>query len=893
MIKHIKYNGYTTTPSDYECPDGDLSNMIGLATDNGSLVPIDNPKAVLTLLASKVIFIHKMNETFNYIIKNNTTGILKYVKSSESTAIEFPTVNFSSLTVYQVNAIGNTLIVLTSSGIRYFLWKSNSYTYLGNHIPELSLSFGLIGHLGESAEKKVSGFYQEDKPYISEDLISGGGALNSAEAIDIFTNSSRSIINKLVSTYAEQGHFVFPFFIRYAYRLYDGSLIMHSQPIFMDIDALSVCLSNEYETIDGQDIITFFYLKAFLIYNDIDYAAVSSTQVSNLANWSDIVKSVDVFVSAPIYTYDTNKDIESIDPMLWRKYYSICRTSSSSTYGRTYLEDLYKSAHNNQAPGSKYSLQVNLRRYDTETMMNKIMSANQFYLLRSIDISKISTTRTVLDVSSDYLSTIVNRELMSDDYDSHDTLYPKFSFTYNSRLNVTDIRKSIFPGFNPRSCSIYASSSSSVSFYFFIRDGQKEIVTHTASATNAIPNGLIYHPNPNAYKVVVQIGSTYYAIPMHRHDFLNGSVSSPLLFNANTQIDTSPTASSDLTIEIPNKIYTSEVDNPFYFPARGINTIGTSKVMALSTAAKALSQGQFGQFPLYAFTTEGVWALELADNGLYKAVQPITRDVCINPDSICQIDSSVVFATARGIMHLSGSSSECISDNIDSADLFQITDLPDALSILGNNAGYTSGVYLPGGSTVPTTTPAQLNVIPFKDYIQNCGIIYSYTLQRIIVYNPTKSYAYVYSMKSHTWGMMKSSIKSSFPSYPEAYAMIGTTLYDYSQTDSSTNPNTAITGSPILVTRPLKLDHPGELITVSEVVQRGKFQKGHVKSVLYGSRDLITWHLIWSSSDHYLRGFSGTPYIYFRILLICDLSSGESIDGCTVRYLPRFTHRLH
>jgi hypothetical protein len=888
MIKHIKYNGYTTSPSDYECPDGDLSNMIGLATDNGSLVPIDNPKAVLTLTSGKVVFIHKMTYVSNFIVRT-TTGAIQYKSGTSGTLTDLPSVTFTSLTFHQVNAIGNTLIVLTSSGIHYFLWKSNSYTYLGNHIPELSLSFGLQGNLVYPDTESVTGFYTEDVVLIPETVVSNGGSLPSDDARKVLTNSTFGLLNRFIAQQIESGKFIHPFFIRYAYRLYDGSLIMHSQPIFMDMDSI-VAFVTHYTTVG--EWVKSFTLWAHAIANDIDYAAVSSSQLTALANWKDIVKSVDIFISAPIYYYDQSADIRSLSPFIPGKYYSICKKTGSSDYKKNTIADFGLLHSESDILDINYYAQVDINRYDRESIQAKIESQNNFYLLTSISIDNITTTRTKISVPTNYLSTIVNRELMSDDYDSHDTLYPKFSFTYNSRLNVTDIRKSIFPGFHPRSCSIYASSSSSVSFYFFIRDGQKEIVTHTASATNAIPNGLIYHPNPNAYKVVVQIGSTCYAIPMHRHDFLNGSVSSPLLFNANTETSV-PTASSDLTIEIPNKIYTSEVDNPFYFPARGINTIGTSKVMALSTAAKALSQGQFGQFPLYAFTTEGVWALELADNGLYKAVQPITRDVCINADSICQIDSSVVFATARGIMHLSGSSSECISDNIDSADLFQITDLPAALSILGNNAGYTSGVYLPGGSTVPTTTPAQLNVIPFKDYIQNCGIIYSYTLQRIIVYNPTKSYAYVYSMKSHTWGMMKSSIKSSFPSYPEAYAMIGTTLFDYSQTDSSTNPNTAITGSPILVTRPLKLDHPGELITVSEVVQRGKFQKGHVKSVLYGSRDLITWHLIWSSSDHYLRGFSGTPYIYFRILLICDLSSGESIDGCTVRYLPRFTHRLH
>ena len=68
--------------------------------------------------------------------------------------------------------------------------------------------------------------------------------------------------------------------------------------------------------------------------------------------------------------------------------------------------------------------------------------------------------------------------------------------------------------------------------------------------------------------------------------------------------------SQDEVIELPNKIYTSEVNNPFFFPLSGINTIGTGEIKGICSAVKALSEGQFGQFPLYAFTDEGVWALE-------------------------------------------------------------------------------------------------------------------------------------------------------------------------------------------------------------------------------------------------------------------------------------------
>ena len=64
-----------------------------------------------------------------------------------------------------------------------------------------------------------------------------------------------------------------------------------------------------------------------------------------------------------------------------------------------------------------------------------------------------------------------------------------------------------------------------------------------------------------------------------------------------------------------------------------------------------------------------------------------------------------------------------------------------------------------------------------------------------------------------------------------------------------------------------------------------------MKVVLYGSRDLRTWFPVASSVDHYLRGFSGTPYKYFRIALVCTLTHKESIWGCTIQYTPRLVNQ--
>ncbi len=412
----------------------------------------------------------------------------------------------------------------------------------------------------------------------------------------------------------------------------------------------------------------------------------------------------------------------------------------------------------------------------------------------------------------------------------------------------------------------------------YIKQDGKDIIVYGTSGScgHEAPLLFFYYPNVNAYKAVI-IRTDYFdmahlVVPLEPHGFLNGS----FYFGgwdepAGVSQGRPPQSSiADRTIEVFNKVYTSEVNNPYIFPLLGINTVGTGRIMAISTAAKALSEGQFGQFPLYAFTDEGVWALEVSSTGSYSARQPITRDVILENTEPLQMDSAVLFATDRGIMLISGSQTQCITDVINAEEPFNVLQLPgmDKLhSMLGHDAD----------TCLPTA--------PFLDFISECGMLYDYVHQRVIVYNPNYTYAYVYSLKSKEWGMMYSTIEAGINSYPEALAV------DHNGALLNFSAMQGVETKGLLVTRPLKLETPDILKTMDTVIQRGHFQKGNVQAVLYGSRDLYNWHLVWSSKDHFLRGFRGTPYKYFRIACVTSLSATESLFGASLQFTPRQTNQ--
>ena len=908
MIKEIKYTGLTVTPSDYECPDGTIAGSMGLIHEDGAIKPIATPKTIMQLPEPmRVLYIHQVGQEEHYITLQQTKLTLQgqspktvnelywYVNG---TGIKQKIYSTTSAQIHQVTAIGNTLVILTSEGMHYSLWKEGQYVSLGNHLPELSLSFGLQGtkvYTGETFN--IGGVRETSRPGITD--------------VDQATNDTLGQVNKfLAEKVDEAGMFLYPFFVRYAYRLYDGSLTMHSAPILMTTTT-KVAPYVIGDTIEDGYL---KYCRIYAILHKLDFSAVIQDQLNQLTDWEDIIRSVDIFISQPLYSYDQSSKLKYLKTLNSARGsadlgYTISRgivyddvdtqTSGTYYYKKHSVIDLLAGGATTTI-GNYY---VELPQKDSDTIIGNIKDCSLFYYLKSYKISEIPTTRTVVEIKSDYLRSLVTREVMTDDYDSHDTLAPKHANIYNSRINVANLSKQLFKGYNPASMLPYTNggyryedqngniinafgAKETVTVVFHIRQDNKIIKVSGGSYDFSpwTPITYLFYPNVNAFKAVIARVSDfggeiykYYEVPLEPHPMLNGAYyykgwdDIETKSNDDFLSDFNYGLNENLSVDLPNKIYTSEINNPFYFPVRGINTVGAGKIIGIATAAKALSEGQFGQFPLYAFTDEGVWALEVSSTGTYSAKQPVTRDVCINSKSITQLDNAVLFATKRGIMLLSGSQSSCITDSIDGLG-FNFTDSisPESYNILVRALGF----------------PTNIDTIPFKDFITDCRMLYNYKGQRIVLFNPNHTYAYVYSMRSKLWGMMPSNFTDSVNTYPDAYVMTSdNALVNVSEDD-------AITGTQCIITRPLKLDAPDVLKTISTIIQRGQFAKGHVKQVLYASRDLIHWIPVWSSTDHYLRGFSGTPYKYFRILVIANLEEGEFIDGCSIQYEQRLINRL-
>ena len=902
MIKDIKFNGYTAQPSDYSCTDGDLSLSLNGIPDNGTFQPVFPPKVVLSLSDGEdVVYIHKTTNFTHYIVYTASSGAIKAINAKDTTkTYALPAIQ----KVLQVTAVGNTLVVLAEDGMHYILWKGETegYLNLGTHLPELPISFGLQGEM-----------VRTDEFNISFDAISEGNLWDEFSdsnktriTSQVFAKVNKFIADKSVNA----GKFIYPFLVRYAYRLFDGSLTMHSAPVLM-ICSSDLAPQVAWSHIKGKGNYTDATLRVICAIHSLDYAVILPARIEQLKLWKDIVRSVDIFISKPIYTYDQNGQCTKFSQVSESDCYCVCKHTNqmadTTKYPIRYQKRSFSSMYAFTFDPTNFTYsdaRLIIPKRSAEDVKADIRSCSQFFLLESIKIDELKSERTLIPVEKDYLQSLVNREQMTDDYDSHDTIIAKYAFAYNARLNIANIRKRIYNGYNMGALLCYTDGyvtnwkdaipttlddKRAFGVFFVIKQDGRDIFVQGEIFRMGYdtPFLFLYYPNVNCYKAVIVEWDYFfnvYEVPMEAHTALNGAFyfsgwDKPTK-NENGNV---PAASSsdDMMIDEPNKIYTSAVNDPYFFPLAGINTVGTGTIVGISSAARALSQGQFGQFPLYCFSTDGIWALEVGTDGYYKARQPISRDVCTNPDSITQMDSSVVFVTDRGIMHISGSSTECLSDILDTETPFDMASLPHAADIINVFNGWLADDEKQGNLQLP----ADFTLKPFRTFLAGCRIAYDYTHQHIIVFNQDYNYAYVYSMRSQAWGMMVMLHKMSHTvnSYPDAMAMDA----DHRLVNFSEYATTA--EAFLLITRPLKLEAPDIQKTVDTIIQRGVFPKGSVAQVLYGSRDMYHWQLVWSSDDHYLRGFAGTPYKYYRIAVIGRLREGDSLYGSSIQFTPRLT----
>ena len=210
----------------------------------------------------------------------------------------------------------------------------------------------------------------------------------------------------------------------------------------------------------------------------------------------------------------------------------------------------------------------------------------------------------------------------------------------------------------------------------------------------------------------------------------------------------------------PNLMKVSATETPLVFPAQNTYQVGNGRIIGFCANTVALSTGQWGHEPLYAFCSDGVYAFSVDASGqmVYPNSRPISREVCNNTHSITPIDSAVVFSSERGLQMISGSQVTEISQPIEGRYLhFAETNHIDRLDSAGLMIDNAAWLQIP---TCPTAEEA-------KEYLKGARIGWNYDNREIWAANPTSDYAYIFS--EGKWSKVMRRIRYFIGDYPRTY----------------------------------------------------------------------------------------------------------------------------
>lgn len=971
MQQSIRFKGLSLTPDELAVENGALSLCGNLELHDGALrpaiiagTPLKNKIKTFQEGDTKLLYIHESGSYKHFIgmyLSGNSPDIRWY--NSDGELKKSIVIFYTGVTIRSITSVGNTLIIITSAGTYYALFQKDNdpegdYEFLGEKPPFLELSFTLdswdqaldyeLG--GITAETSNKGFREafqqtnltcgEAFIKVSSTTFKGGDKCVEikADKQSEITDSIYALIHRTNNLIARNGLFYANFMIRYCYRMFDGSMIMHSAPLFMPTQVpnsyLLYCLNTFFPTsgityaeaakdthhiiekVEGS--IGFDDTVDNVYYVDADYQKFSFSinkitfmyypralklfyslagNIEQLKKWNEVIKSVDIFITPPITNIDTDEKINSLE-IYPPSYYQINRGPVLEQWVR-----------DNGA--NSFITTVRFPTISQDAYNNKLRNTSAFYKVASLPVSEIKERNSSeLPIDKTAIYNISLQEQMKDDYKTHNLLTANGGYVYNHRLNLFGITEKLFSGFSrrtmfPSAATLYYKRElrtiTKIVTVLNTTSGKKYVEQESGSNKNYIQEYMIinlpkFYPDPRAEKMVIftvdsNQNEYIYSFTLKECEELNGAMHmGDFQDNPSDYIISSFTYSVDDTVELPNKIYTSEADNAFYFPVNAINTVGIGTIQGIAATTRALSQGQFGQYPLMAFSTDGIWAMDVSAQGTYSSIHPISRDVCSNPLSITQLDQSVFFVTNRSANRVAESQIASMSDVLDGP-FFNI------VSHMGKFFNY----FLDASSESEETKliKSQMRqLIDFSespiDFFQRCQVIYDYKNSRIFcldVSNNTKSasadtVALCYSIRDQAWStLLIKNVLTALNSYPHPYIQFrdGSVIcldkgYDYSD-------DTQYHG--IIVTRTLKFDEDGVPDSIT-----GYLHSLTTDSVplmwLYGSHDNQNWHYLGRCGGMKSSYMVSKSYRYFRIALYLKMKTMSQYFATRLEVIRRF-----
>ena len=743
MIKRIDIGGIERQLSVSNMADGSMYGMVGARHLDGNIRPAQGLEALSDVSLSegdRLLYVHRYGDYEHYIVWKANMDLC-YITAGKEELIE-QEVRY----IGKVVSIGHCLIVTgseTSFGIkstRTWLWKETSYKeQKRSELPLLIFSRGEYGSLGVTETmtlKYEKSYYGSIGTFVTEESVR-------RELTDTYSTLRGMMQEKAWG----MNLFCDAMLVRYGLRLYDGSYIAVSPPILMEPRRLydykaGVTLDAGYI---GKEMRTYIEGYGYSLGYRIDESVKSID--------AEMCPYIDILVSAPILQDDlANQKVKS---------YSITPTLNGS---------------------GNYTLT-----YDVSQKGIDIEEHYVYYRVESLEMSSLQKAVEELGYKEDTLKVggkmSYLRQLPILERVNNPVFFEAQSaIVYNNRLHMGDITEYIVSKYNLGHYHYSQPDEGSNGYYkrpyqivivYYDIDGveKKSIGRYTNVMEGNEMNKIIGIPDARAKRIVIAWSNMKIDVSLKEHSMENlsyyynkdGIPTISITANEYNQLEQMVEDNKVVRREV---LKVSELNNPLVWPNDKTYTVGSGNIVSMAVATKAMSQGQFGQYPLYVFTSEGIYAM-LSGGGdvLYSNVAPVNRHIVENPRTVCSLDDAVVFGTRQGLYVMSGGDTVKISTSLDDH------------GIVHNNRGIETVVSTRTGETLTEMTT-------MRSLIAEGMVSYDYINEEILFYKPGNLLCYAYSLRSKMWQSYKRSVDYAVNSYPDLLLVDGKKVLKTSDEDS-------------------------------------------------------------------------------------------------------------
>lgn len=921
MNKVIGFQGIVRNLSDTSAQPGAMQEVINMRLKDGSWRPVGK-KVVDEPGVSDERYMHRVS---SYILIR-----VSLVEVSEDTLEVYYRIDIDGVPgsiLKRTNLIVSDQCVFSSLGNVLAVSDSvNEVTHLLLFSDETQEYKVYESVNGSTLLPQLPSFFIYSEPYADPEFSPyswvGGSNISISDA-----NSYNDMLTgeylKYKSKGEEAGYLSGYVLMVLAWELIDGSVVMHSVPTMVKTSELR----TEGFTDGTMRCTTYFNPSKLSIIFYID----STDLTTLLGKYKGLIKGVNVYTTMPkapgIEDVDIPVGVDDVKKIRKRKTWAAVVAATVDPWiGGALLRRAKKT--------KKIYYDVDKLEYHKPNVEDD----TNYFLLTQIPIEKIvantpywSNNKTELDLED--ISNLSTSEMMPLNEFSHHGLYTERIFQYNQRFFYGKIKNYLYKDIDPRmfhlalipgdtqyigpqyrialevdlavssnkTCTIFSGffthafmktygdpSFSTVKFYFGYLPG----ITYSPAGISVTGNdNYIGYPDARAREMRLLIsfdaGVTMKLVEtfnLKNVDLINMAVCTGKLIEKNiSSMPVYTLSSNPSSYYDTDRIQACELNNPFHFPA--INSYQLQgDVIGMATNAVALSQGQFGQYPVICFTSKGIWALEIGGGEtLISRIVPLAREVCNNPDSILGIDGGIVFTTERGLNILSGPKVVELSKSVDGQHESILREMTSYQESMDNPNIYELAEYLCQET--------------FNTFIQGAKIGYDYLNKELIICNHNHPYSFVYSFDSQAWFKISETFSRFIADYPVMYGyhMVSDVLCRVNITDEDSVNLQEIH----FETRPVRM--AAGYIKILRMLFDAFISDSNdnpFSVCIFGSTDKVNWILL-NSSSHFLAqkniilGRATFSVRYFIVVAGGKAAVDNSyVNGLLIDYEERYGNKL-